>query len=773
MAVTTWRSTYQQPTVDINGLLNSGALIGKGFSGFGSAIQNVADQRALADLAQYTDAAKLNEALQSGAFAGASENVLAKAMSRPSSLISNAINQESLDYAQKTHPYQINALERTDALAKVTHPTAIANAKRDAQLAAIQNPVTVADAQMTADVANASRKDRQETAMFNALAASANNSNIVPAAQAEAAAKARNIQDTEVARLAMEQVSTLRNSGGMSSAVEANAFLDKLSKNGASKAVMDAVTNHLRSFFGDAVGPVSVNVPTLSSGGIPSSAPTSAISTPAANVIGNVVQSSALPNNIPSVPIVGNDNGKVFEVPTEVGTQLQSHESRLGLPSGIMKSLAFQETSNNPKYFKDPTTYHYPIDSATGKRKSTAFGPFGILESTAKDPGYGVKPLAEDKNLADQTRFASEYLAARIKAAGGDVQKGLAGYGEGVEYAKQVLDRTNGANSVNPTTPPNSDITAIDSSIDAGLSDVVTKLGFSKSTIPLAAAIAESLNQPPITTLIDAQNLLKKDFPKLTNSDSASLLRDIQTKTNSTNFRPVIEIAKQALYNNSIGPSFANFEYVSTNDEALKTGIDLFNKAGDQLLPALRKEGQGKANQAQRNIINDTVIALNNQVMRLQQDVYNNRPGAVAALAATQAQLSRMTELGNKMDNGTWRNNQASVTDPSNINTPNNSSNTGSGSNASPAPKSPTGQPPSNIAANIAKLHKFEQDNANKAAKILADKEAKNADLKNQISWLNQDTARVLSQGEAQSILFEYGHVLTPEQLTALKKHFN
>ena len=80
------------------------------------------------------------------------------------------------------------------------------------------------------------------------------------------------------------------------------------------------------------------------------------------------------------------------------------------------------------------------IAGHTGK-VSTAFGPFGILESTAKDPGFGVVPL-RDKSLAEQIRFSSEYLAARSKKGG--LGAGLAGYGEGAKYGQQVAARIGG-----------------------------------------------------------------------------------------------------------------------------------------------------------------------------------------------------------------------------------------------------------------------------------------------------------------------------------------
>jgi len=118
------------------------------------------------------------------------------------------------------------------------------------------------------------------------------------------------------------------------------------------------------------------------------------------------------------------------------------------LPAGTMASIMQQEVGNNLNtYLNDPSTYHY-AKNAKGQRVaghtgkvSTAFGPFGILESTGAKPGYGVKPLA-NKSIEEQVRFASEYLAARSKDGG--LERGLAGYGEGARYANQVARRIPG-----------------------------------------------------------------------------------------------------------------------------------------------------------------------------------------------------------------------------------------------------------------------------------------------------------------------------------------
>lgn len=125
-------------------------------------------------------------------------------------------------------------------------------------------------------------------------------------------------------------------------------------------------------------------------------------------------------------------------------------EAEYNLPAGILASIRQQETGGQEKYLADPTTPHYP-DS----KKSTAYGPYGILKSTAAQPGYGTAPLT-DNSLPSQVNFAAQYLAGRIKSAG-SVDKGLAGYGEGPKYANQVLSRMSGTPMATQT---NSDLTA-------------------------------------------------------------------------------------------------------------------------------------------------------------------------------------------------------------------------------------------------------------------------------------------------------------------------
>lgn len=130
--------------------------------------------------------------------------------------------------------------------------------------------------------------------------------------------------------------------------------------------------------------------------------------------------------------------------PAQLPSQLQAMtagiEQNLGIPSGVLAGIMGKEVGGRlQEFLADPAKYHYEPDSS-GKRKSTAFGPFGILESTAKDPGYGVRPL-QNKSLEEQARFAAEYAAARTKAEGGDWARGLDRYGTGVGtgYGQSIL----------------------------------------------------------------------------------------------------------------------------------------------------------------------------------------------------------------------------------------------------------------------------------------------------------------------------------------------
>lgn len=140
--------------------------------------------------------------------------------------------------------------------------------------------------------------------------------------------------------------------------------------------------------------------------------------------------------------------GKKSNIGDDLKAKLDAADKAAGLPTGMMRSILQQEIGKRKEFLEDPSKYHYEVGSDGLRRDSkgtisNAFGPFGLLDSTAKRPGFGVAPL-NDKSLDEQIRFASQYLAARIKHAKGDIFAGVGGYGEGAAYASQVLGRLPG-----------------------------------------------------------------------------------------------------------------------------------------------------------------------------------------------------------------------------------------------------------------------------------------------------------------------------------------
>lgn len=134
----------------------------------------------------------------------------------------------------------------------------------------------------------------------------------------------------------------------------------------------------------------------------------------------------------------------ILSLPDNLMQMLSAADQSRGFPAGTMASVLQQEIGGQyDKFLGDPAAPHYPSGIAPNGKRSSAFGPFGILESTARDPGFGVAPLT-DKGLAEQVRFAADYLAARSRQAG-SLKAGLTRYGDGVGYADKVMSRAAGA----------------------------------------------------------------------------------------------------------------------------------------------------------------------------------------------------------------------------------------------------------------------------------------------------------------------------------------
>jgi len=54
-----------------------------------------------------------------------------------------------------------------------------------------------------------------------------------------------------------------------------------------------------------------------------------------------------------------------------------------------------------------------------------------VMPDTARDPGFGIKPLANPGDPDEQLRFGAQYLKAMLDRYGGDVDRALAAYNWG------------------------------------------------------------------------------------------------------------------------------------------------------------------------------------------------------------------------------------------------------------------------------------------------------------------------------------------------------
>ena len=134
-------------------------------------------------------------------------------------------------------------------------------------------------------------------------------------------------------------------------------------------------------------------------------------------------------------------------VPAEWLAMMEAADKRTGLPPGTTYGIIKTETGFHDRFIADPSAAHYLGPNP----KSSAAGLGGILKGTATNPGYGVAPL-KDWSAPEQIRFIADYAAARVKSAG-SVEAGLAGYGEGSQYAKKVMASTPNSRNQQVITP--------------------------------------------------------------------------------------------------------------------------------------------------------------------------------------------------------------------------------------------------------------------------------------------------------------------------------
>lgn len=87
---------------------------------------------------------------------------------------------------------------------------------------------------------------------------------------------------------------------------------------------------------------------------------------------------------------------------------------------------------------------HYGDGSMLLRSPKGARGITQVMPATGRDPGYGVRPLANDSR-EEYLRFGRDYLAAMMKEFDGDTQKALAAYNAGPGAVKNAVS-SHGAN---------------------------------------------------------------------------------------------------------------------------------------------------------------------------------------------------------------------------------------------------------------------------------------------------------------------------------------
>ncbi|MGE0225610.1 MAG: transglycosylase SLT domain-containing protein [Acetobacteraceae bacterium] len=130
---------------------------------------------------------------------------------------------------------------------------------------------------------------------------------------------------------------------------------------------------------------------------------------------------------LPQAPVVPQSSIVIPPSPAISGwaNDFASVERAYGIPSGTLARIAYRESSGNP--------------DAVNPRSGAA-GLMGILPSTARDPGYGVQPIADVHDAVESIRFAGQYLGALIQRQGFD--RAVTQYSGGEYTAAQLMGRT-------------------------------------------------------------------------------------------------------------------------------------------------------------------------------------------------------------------------------------------------------------------------------------------------------------------------------------------
>jgi hypothetical protein len=103
--------------------------------------------------------------------------------------------------------------------------------------------------------------------------------------------------------------------------------------------------------------------------------------------------------------------------PTAYDALIAENAARAGIPEDVFRRLIAQESNFNP--------------AAVSEKGATGIGQ--VMPGTARDPGYGVRPLAAEDlmNPEENLRFSADYLGALLRRFDGDMPLALAAYNAG------------------------------------------------------------------------------------------------------------------------------------------------------------------------------------------------------------------------------------------------------------------------------------------------------------------------------------------------------
>lgn len=109
--------------------------------------------------------------------------------------------------------------------------------------------------------------------------------------------------------------------------------------------------------------------------------------------------------------------------PTAYEELINRYADEYDLRPDIFRNMIRQESGFNP--------------NAVSPKGAEGMGQ--VMPDTARDPGYGVRPLlAEDvRNPEENLRFSAEYLSAMLREFGGDYPMALAAYNAGPRAVKR------------------------------------------------------------------------------------------------------------------------------------------------------------------------------------------------------------------------------------------------------------------------------------------------------------------------------------------------